>query len=98
MPNALVEALDLPVARRAAGQLPGDRRAAGVGAGTGRAQLRAYQVGDDGRQVDAAAAARTGVRHVPVHMPERTVTTWAVIEVLSAEACCTAPQWSVALA
>ena len=55
MPNALVEALDLPIAHRAAGALPGDRRAAGVGAGTELAQLRAYQVGDDVRQIDAAA-------------------------------------------
>jgi uncharacterized protein (DUF58 family) len=81
MPAALVEALDLPVARRAAGQLPGDRRAAGVGVGTELAQLRAYQVGDDVRQIDAAATARTGVPHVRVHVPERTLTTWLVIDV-----------------
>ncbi len=81
MPNALVEALDLPVARRAAGQLPGDRRAAGVGVGTELAQLRAYQVGDDVRQIDAAATARTGVPHVRVHVPERTLTTWIVVDV-----------------
>jgi uncharacterized protein (DUF58 family) len=80
MPNALVEALDLPVAHRAAGQLPGDRRAAGVGVGTELAQLRAYQVGDDVRQIDAAATARTGVPHVRVHVPERTLTTWIVID------------------
>jgi uncharacterized protein (DUF58 family) len=81
MPNALVEALDLPIAHRAAGQLPGDRRAAGVGAGTELAQLRAYQVGDDVRQIDAAATARTGIPHVRVHVPERTLTTWLVIDV-----------------
>ena len=81
MPNALVEALDLPVAHRAAGQLPGDRRAAGVGAGTELAQLRAYQVGDDVRQIDAAATARTGIPHVRVHVPERTLTTWLVVDV-----------------
>lgn len=81
MPSALVEALDLPVARRTAGILPGDRRAAGVGSGTELAQLRAYQVGDDVRQIDAAATARTGVPHVRVHVPERTLTTWLVIDV-----------------
>ena len=81
MPSALVEALDLPIAHRAAGQLPGDRRAAGVGVGTELAQLRAYQVGDDVRQIDAAATARTGVPHVRVHVPERTLTTWLVIDV-----------------
>jgi hypothetical protein len=31
MPTALVDALDLVVARHAAGALPGDRRAAGMG-------------------------------------------------------------------
>jgi uncharacterized protein (DUF58 family) len=81
MPSSLVEALDLPIAHRAAGQLPGDRRAAGVGVGTELAQLRAYQVGDDVRQIDAAATARTGVPHVRVHVPERTLTTWLVVDV-----------------
>ena len=81
MPSALVEALDLPVARRTAGILPGDRRAAGVGSGTELAQLRAYQVGDDVRQIDAAATARTGEPHVRVHVPERTLTTWLVMDV-----------------
>ena len=81
MPSSLVEALDLPGARRTAGILPGDRRAAGVGSGTELAQLRAYQVGDDVRQIDAAATARTGVPHVRVHVPERTLTTWLVIDV-----------------
>jgi uncharacterized protein (DUF58 family) len=81
MPSSLVEALDLPVARRTAGVLPGDRRAAGVGSGTELAQLRTYQVGDDVRQIDAAATARTGVPHVRVHVPERTLTTWLVIDV-----------------
>jgi uncharacterized protein (DUF58 family) len=81
MPSALVEALDLVVARRAAGLLPGDRRASGVGSGTELAQLRPYQIGDDVRQIDAAATARTGVPHVRVHVPERTLTTWLVIDV-----------------
>ncbi len=81
MPPALVEALDLVVARRAAGVLPGDRRAAGVGSGTELAQLRPYQVGDDVRQIDAPATARTGVPHVRVHVPERTLSTWFVIDV-----------------
>jgi uncharacterized protein (DUF58 family) len=81
MPSSLVEELDLAVARRAAGLLPGDRRAAGVGSGTELAQLRAYQVGDDVRQIDAAATARTGVPHVRVHVPERTLTTWIVVDV-----------------
>jgi len=81
MPPALVDALDLVVARRAAGALPGDRRAAGMGTGTELAQLRPYEIGDDVRQLDAAATARTGVPHVRVHVPERTLTTWLVLDV-----------------
>ncbi len=81
MPQALVEALDLVVARRASGALPGDRRAAGMGAGLELAQLRPYEVGDDVRQIDAAATARTGEPHVRLHVPERTLTTWIVLDV-----------------
>jgi uncharacterized protein (DUF58 family) len=81
MPGALVDALDLVVARRVARGLPGDRRAAGVGAGTELAQLRPYQVGDDVRHIDPAATARTGEPHVRMHVPERTLTTWIVLDV-----------------
>jgi uncharacterized protein (DUF58 family) len=81
MPQRLLEALDLVTAQRAAGALPGDRRAAGLGAGTELAQLRPYQVGDDVRQIDAAATARTGQPHVRLHVPERTLTTWIVLDV-----------------
>ena len=60
MQGALVEALDLVLARRAAGAMPGERRAAGRGTGTELAQIRPYQFGDDVRRLDAAASARTG--------------------------------------
>ncbi len=81
MPAPLVDALDLVVARHAAGALPGDRRAAGMGAGTELAQLRPYVVGDDVRQIDASATARTGEPHVRLQVPERTLTTWIVLDV-----------------
>ena len=80
-PQQVVDALDLVVARRTAGVLPGDRRAAGVGAGTELAQLRPYEPGDDVRHIDPAATARTGEPHVRVHVPERTLTTWIVLDV-----------------
>jgi uncharacterized protein (DUF58 family) len=80
-PDRAVRTLDLGVARRASGLLPGERRAAGLGEGTELAQLRAYQVGDDVRMLDAAASARTGVPHVKLHVPERTLTTWLVVDV-----------------
>jgi uncharacterized protein (DUF58 family) len=81
MPQGLVDELDLVVARRAAGALPGDRSAAGLGTGTELAQLRPYEVGDDVRQIDAAATARTGEPHVRLQVPERTLTTWIVVDV-----------------
>ena len=79
--GALVEALDLLLARRASGVLPGERRATGRGEGTELAQLRPYQVGDDVRRLDAAASARTGVPHVREDVPERALTTWVLLDV-----------------
>ena len=78
---ALVEALSLSLARRGAGALPGDRLAPGVGSGTELAQLRPYQIGDDVRQLDPAATARSGVPHVRLQVPERILTTWLVLDV-----------------
>jgi len=81
LPQGLLESLDLVVARRVGGALPGDRAGAGVGSGTEIAQLRPYEVGDDVRQIDAAATARTGEPHVRLHVPERTLTTWLAVDV-----------------
>jgi uncharacterized protein (DUF58 family) len=77
----LIEAIDLAVNRLVAQTLPGDRRAAGVGLGTELAQLRPYEMGDDVRHIDAAASARTGTPHVRLHVPERALTTWVVLDV-----------------
>src|SRR6478672_5146531 len=76
----LVEAIDLAVNRLVAQTLPGDRRAAGVGLGTELAQLRPYEMGDDVRHIDAAATARMGEPYVRLHVPERTLTTWLVVD------------------
>ncbi len=81
LPTPLIEALDLAVNRLIARMLPGDRRAAGVGVGVELAQLRPYEVGDDVRYIDAAATARTGQPHVRLHVPERSLTTWIVLDV-----------------
>jgi uncharacterized protein (DUF58 family) len=77
----LIEALDVSLSRLVARMLPGDRRAAGVGVGTELAQLRPYEIGDDVRHIDAAATARTGQTHVRLHVPERALTTWIVLDV-----------------
>ena len=81
LPRELLQALDLRLARRSASPLPGEHRAPGVGQGTELTQLRPYEVGDDVRQLDAAATARTGEPHVRLHVPERALTTWVVIDV-----------------
>jgi uncharacterized protein (DUF58 family) len=81
LPQPLIDALDVAVSRIVARMLPGDRRAAGVGAGTELAQLRPYEIGDDVRYIDAAATARTGQPHVRLHVPERALTTWIVLDV-----------------
>lgn len=98
LPQGLVEALDLVVARRVGGALPGDRLGAGVGSGTEIAQLRPYEVGDDVRQIDAAATARTGEPHVRLHVPERTLTTWVVVDVSPSMAFGTADRLKVDVA
>ena len=73
--------LRLGALRRAGGLLPGEHRSAGLGTGTELAQLRPYEAGDDVRWIDPAASARTAVPHVRLHVPERSVTTWIVLDV-----------------
>jgi uncharacterized protein (DUF58 family) len=79
-PPAVLRALDLTVRRRVQGLLPGEHPAPGVGAGTELAQIRPYQPGDDVRQIDPSASARTREPHVRVHVPERALTTWLVLD------------------
>jgi uncharacterized protein (DUF58 family) len=80
LPRELLQALDLRLARKSASPLPGDHLSPGVGLGTELAQLRPYEVGDDVRQLDAAATARTGEPHVRLQVPERALTTWLVLD------------------
>src|SRR3954451_22126236 len=81
MPTPMVDSLNVLLTRRVNRSPPGDRRAGGVRAATELAQLRPYRVGDDVRQLDAAATARTGEPHVRVHVPERALTTWIILDV-----------------
>lgn len=80
MPGPLLDALDVKINRLVARTLSGSRRASGVGLGTELAQLRPYEAGDDVRHIDAAASARTAALHVRVHVPERALTTWIVLD------------------
>jgi uncharacterized protein (DUF58 family) len=80
LPAALVEALDLALVRRVGGVSAGEHRGGGVGTGTELAQLRPYQPGDDVRQLDPSATARTGIPHVRQQVPERLLTTWLTVD------------------
>jgi uncharacterized protein (DUF58 family) len=82
MPQPLIDALDVAVNRLISRSLPGERRAAGVGLGMELAQIRPYEVGDDVRHIDPAATARSaGQPHIRLHVPERALTTWIVLDV-----------------
>jgi uncharacterized protein (DUF58 family) len=72
--------LDLTVRRRVDGLLVGDHRATTLGDGTELAQVRPYVMGDDVRRIDWNVTARTAETHVRVHVAERTVHTWLLLD------------------
>ena len=80
-PAAMLRALDLTVGRRIHGLIPGEFRAHELGGGLELAQVRPYQPGDDVRRIDWNVTARTTVPHVRVHVPERALTTWLLLDV-----------------
>jgi uncharacterized protein (DUF58 family) len=80
-PEALLRALALTVGRRIRGPLPGEYRAHDLGGGTELAQVRPYEPGDDVRRIDWNVTARTAVPHVRVHVPERALTAWLLLDV-----------------
>ena len=71
MPEPLLRALDLTIARRVEGLLPGDHRSSLLGRGSELAQIRPYEpVEDDVRQIDWNVTARTG-HAARAHPPRR---------------------------
>ena len=80
LPGTLLRALDLTIGRRVEGLLAGDYRSTRLGTGTELAQVRPYEPGDDVRQIDWNVTARTRVPHVRVHLAERVLTTWVVLD------------------
>ncbi|MBA2357023.1 MAG: DUF58 domain-containing protein [Actinobacteria bacterium] len=80
-PEALLRALDLTIARRVDALLAGDHRSSVIGRGSELAQVRPYQPGDDDvRQLDWNVTARTGIPHVRVHLAERVLVTWLMLD------------------
>jgi uncharacterized protein (DUF58 family) len=81
LPDALLRALDVSIGRKMQGLLAGDYRSALLGDGTELAQVRPYVPGDDDvRRIDWNVTARTGVPHVRVHLAERVLVTWLVLD------------------
>jgi len=80
MPEALLRALELTIGRRVDGLLAGDHRSALLGRGSELAQVRPYSPGDDVRLIDWNVTARTRVPHVRVHLAERVLVTWVVLD------------------
>lgn len=80
IPASAVRQLELAASRRVRDLWPGDRTSAQVGSGTELARIRPYQPGDDVRHLDAAASARTGEPQVRVHVAERSLTTWLLLD------------------
>jgi len=80
IPEQLLRALDITIGRRVEGLLSGDYRSARMGVGTELAQVRPYVAGDDVRRIDWNVTARTGEPHVRVHLAERVLVTWLVLD------------------
>jgi uncharacterized protein (DUF58 family) len=77
----LLRALDVSIGRRMEGLLAGDYRSTLLGDGTELAQVRPYVPGDDDvRRIDWNVTARTNVPHVRVHLAERVLVTWLVLD------------------
>jgi uncharacterized protein (DUF58 family) len=76
----VLRALELKIARKIEGLLPGEHRSAARGIGTELSTIRPYQPGDDVRRIDWNVTARTNEAHVRVDMAERTLTTWLVLD------------------
>ena len=60
---------------------PGDYRSIFSGVGTELVQVRPYEPGDDVRLIDPSATARRGEPHIRVHVAEKALTIWMVLDV-----------------
>jgi uncharacterized protein (DUF58 family) len=80
MPEGLLRALDVTIARRMGGLLAGDFRSNLLGVGSELAMVRPYVPGDDVRRIDWNVTARTNETHVRVDLAERVLVTWLVLD------------------
>jgi uncharacterized protein (DUF58 family) len=81
LPAEALRALQIEIARRLQGMLAGDYRSSRYGDGVELAQVRPYVPGDDVRKIEWNVTARTGEPHVRVHLAERVLVTWLLLDV-----------------
>jgi uncharacterized protein (DUF58 family) len=81
VPPAVLRSLDLAILRRVESLVPGEHVTPQVGGGTELAMIRPYQPGDDVRYIDWNVTARMHEPHVRVHVGERALSTWLVLDV-----------------
>ena len=81
VPPAVLRSLDLAVMRRVESLIPGEHLTPQVGGGTDLAVIRPYRPGDDVRHIDWNVTARMQEPHVRVHVGERALTAWLLLDV-----------------
>jgi uncharacterized protein (DUF58 family) len=81
VPPAVLRSLDLAVLRRIESLIPGEHLTLQVGGGTELAMIRPYHPGDDVRHIDWNVTARMREPHVRVHVGERALTAWLLLDV-----------------
>ena len=98
VPPAVLRSLDLAVMKRIESLLPGEHLTPQVGSGTELAMIRPYFPGDDVRHIDWNATARLQEPYVRVHVGERALTSWLVLDSSASMAFGTADRrkWDVA--
>ena len=81
IPPTVLRSLDLAVLRRVESLVPGEHLTPQVGGGTELALIRPYRPGDDVRHMDWNVTARLREPHVRVHVGERAMTAWLLLDV-----------------
>ena len=81
VPPAVLRTLDLAVMKKIDSLVPGEHLTPQTGQGTELQMIRPYFPGDDVRHIDWNATARLQEPYVRVHVGERALTTWLVLDV-----------------
>lgn len=81
IPPTVLRSLDLAMLRRVESLIPGEHLTPQVGSGTELAMIRPYRPGDDVRHIDWNVTARMHEPHVRVHVGERALTAWLLLDV-----------------